>query len=411
MIGERLAGWRERLADDEGVSLVEILVAIGILGVALTAFASTMGASLISISREQSTVRGSQLANQLVEQLRAMPWPEVGFYAGDTNWAQTVVGEETVTLEGIRPADSRSPVPGPLPLGHDGTTYSVRRSIVWRDDPTDGLGAADQDSVVNDLKAISVTLGWSDRGQPYSYTASTTWAPSLDQVPQAVAQCQPQTLLDGLVTFSAEIELSPTFGLLEPFNAYAKTCGQATTVVLKIGNLVTVPLHAVQDTSGTEWSLVLNGLTSLPLGEVAVDVIATFANGATDVHSGTTTFFQPAVLQPLDVQVPSLTPYLCARQGGPRTTYRATTVEFGITGFPAPSQVTVSWTDPAGGPVNAQRTLLLIGERWRATIPQGTPLDGNQVTLTISATRALDSAQVSETFLVPVTRNNSGVCL
>ena len=395
----RLAGGED---GEAGVSLVEILVSVSILGVAMSGLASVLGASMISISREQSTVRGAQLANELVEEMRALDFDDVTFYADDGVPTYVNGHESVIDTDSYRPTASPAPLPGPEVVTHDGTTYTVTRSIVWIDDAADGVGVADQDTRTHDFKGMTVRLDWQDRGQSYDYTASTSWAPSTTDVPLHQAACQDFQLLDGVVTLTAEAEISPTGGLLDPLSVFAKTCGESATVVLTLGSLITIPLHAIADTNGQEWALTLDSLLGLPLGEVAATLVATAADGSVDTWTGTTTFIQPDILEPLDVMVPTVAPSLCVRTTT-RAAWRASTVSVQVHGFPAPTSVTVAWSD-ANGSVGAIPTSLpLLGEGWTAVIPAGTVLNGSSTTLTITAQRLLDGATASESFVVPVT--------
>lgn len=396
---------RARLAaGEQGVSLVEVLVSVGIIGVALTGFASVLGASLVSISREQSHVRGSQLANQLVEEMRSLEFGQVGFYRDDDGFVDSAA---VVALGPSRPSDSTAPLPGPETVEHDGTAYTVTRTIAWVDDAADGVGAADANSDTFDFKGMTVQLAWSDRGQAYDYTAASSWAPSTTDVPLHEAACADFRILDGVPPLGArEFEISPSGVLLDPLNVYVKTCGQAATAVLTLGNLLTVPLHAVAGTDD-EFELSLIGLVGLPVGEVVATISATAADGSVATWTETIVFFTSSLLGPLDIQVPTVSPGLCVRATGTHSAWRASTVQVQVHGFPAPDEVTVAWSDPAGSVAAGYHALLpLIGEGWRADLPAGTVLDGSSTTLTITARRLLDNATVGESFVVPVTRTD-----
>jgi hypothetical protein len=78
--GERLSA---RLRAEDGISLVEVLVAIFMLAVGVLALAGVATASLASLARSEVRQDAYNAASQSIEQLRAYHWDEVALVADD----------------------------------------------------------------------------------------------------------------------------------------------------------------------------------------------------------------------------------------------------------------------------------------------------------------------------------------
>lgn len=128
-----------RLRQEEGVSLVETLVGILLLGVVLMALGSTLTGSMAAARQDESLTHGTALATEVLEELHAVPWAHLGFYNNDgPHWRAIVpeLGGLSTVSRGTLPA---SPEPDRLvpmrTVNRDGKTYSVRTDIVWQASP------------------------------------------------------------------------------------------------------------------------------------------------------------------------------------------------------------------------------------------------------------------------------------
>jgi prepilin-type N-terminal cleavage/methylation domain-containing protein len=146
--------------DEVGLTLIELMVAIFILGVLLSATA----ASLITFSRQaafnERRVQATALLNELHEQLQTAPWDRVALYEDEiaplgtigANLAvdpPTFEGNELVLLDAPDDSTCATPSPGcardPLvPYAQpdvgliDGREYEVLQAITWVDRSGDG---------------------------------------------------------------------------------------------------------------------------------------------------------------------------------------------------------------------------------------------------------------------------------
>lgn len=161
---------RERLravaAREGGISLIEMLVAILILGVALAAFAGSMISSVRAVAQDQRLIVANALATEVVEEIQGLRWDDAAFFE-DEAVAQlggtTFEGEDLVLMDDTRTAGSSVPLPVET-IVRDGYEYTVTRAITWVDDDADGLGGADSTGDTQDYKRITVTLEWSVGG-------------------------------------------------------------------------------------------------------------------------------------------------------------------------------------------------------------------------------------------------------
>src|SRR5680860_1241592 len=208
-----------RLTADHGMSLIEMMVAILILGVVLSAFASTLTTALVSLSRDETRVRANHLANELAEDLRAAAWDDFNFYADDpgfsTGYRDASGTHDTVELGPTR-GTNIGPLPGPQTTTVDGISYTTTANIYWRDDEVDGTGAADVDGDLHDVKAFHVLVQWSTRGQSQQLTTEGVRPPTIDEMPvlptpAPTATVAPGTFaITGFTVLPTAVSISPS---------------------------------------------------------------------------------------------------------------------------------------------------------------------------------------------------------
>jgi prepilin-type N-terminal cleavage/methylation domain-containing protein len=175
--------WR----DDEGVTLVELMVSLLILGVLLSALASALVATLNGAARQQVRVQATTVGNQVVEEVQGQRFRNVGLCQSE---AVAEFGSPAV-FEGrpivlIPDADTQCSNAQRLRPSRtvtlDDVTYSVRLAITWIDDPADGLGAADANGT-DDYKRIVADLTWTERDVQRSFRAEGRVAPEATEQP------------------------------------------------------------------------------------------------------------------------------------------------------------------------------------------------------------------------------------
>lgn len=159
-------------SDQAGMTLVEVMVAMLVLTLVLSALAGVLTASLQSLRGDQSRVTGNAVANDTLEELRRFDWRKVGFSETDDGYVATFEEEDTVTFEdGGRPVPS-DPRPTPLEeVTRDGTTYTVRTHITW----------VEEDGVQQDFVRLVTIVTWQDGGRERTVRHESTRAAEADE--------------------------------------------------------------------------------------------------------------------------------------------------------------------------------------------------------------------------------------
>ena len=402
---------RRRLAGEAGISLIEILVAILVLGVILTGLATTLITSLVSLHGDELRVRASQLANQVIEDLQASPWDETGFFEDDAGYLEQYDGEDTVTL-----GDSRDGAPGPRPtavIDRDGIDYEVTTNITWVDE-----SGEEQER----LKAFDVLVEWTARGVPQSHSVRAVRAPTPDEV--AVGEEEPEDFEITSFTVNPQpVELSELGFTQYPITIRLTTSLPALTAPrLSVELDETLPtewaleLYDGDGPEGTEWRLVIleeEGQVAPGAYEFVVDARKELPSLETDVDQAVETvwFVKPSDVE-MEVQEPTFSPGpFCRPNGNPKATHFAVTVRFEVHGVTGADSAYVKFEgqdhEYGAGYVGATAQ----GAVFEAVIPQGTPIDKSQAELVLRAYRTVDSQEATLFYSAPVeSENNKEKC-
>ena len=192
----RLAARSRRPRGDAGMSLVEISVAMVILGIVLAAAAAALITFVKGISSNEGNVRANQLANATIERLRTANWNSVGFAPTAPGYRAARPDAPSQPTANLPSGASVDPQILPLrtvapPAGDaSAPTYTVRTDITWVDDCKNGNSSA----ASFDYKQLTVEVTWSDRSGNHVVRADTFRAPrSYEHVPVTVLEplCTP----------------------------------------------------------------------------------------------------------------------------------------------------------------------------------------------------------------------------
>lgn len=124
--------WRagvRRAGDDAGLTIVELLIALFIVMLAFAALASTVLASFASIRNNEARVRGTALANELIEEMAAIPYLSLGLSEDDE-----AIDAGDPTFEGellVMLPDDVALIPVDQNIERDGRVYEVERWVTW----------------------------------------------------------------------------------------------------------------------------------------------------------------------------------------------------------------------------------------------------------------------------------------
>lgn len=387
-----------RLREDEGITLVEIMVSITILMVTLGAFASTIAQSLQVTTQDEQYVRANQFASDVLEATWALEWDLVGFYEGDAGYTSTAIDpdsgttRQTVSLGGVRPATSpgnQAPLPLEEPPPVDGTSYTVDRQITWIDDPVIPGG--------QNHKAVVVRLSWDLRGQPFELTSSAVRSPTLAEDGRTLASGATSCGQGELTSFEispADVVIRPPSdtspgGTTQAITVTARTCEGAASVLLVTDPADPLANFGMIQVSPGLWSTTFQaGTTQF---QPATYTWTARSTGDRVYERQATVTLRQEVLVPFGIVSVSPTPLpICVdNRNNPRTT-AATTVVVEVEGGVAQS-VRMTWT----GGQNTSVNLNPINQQpgfWTGTIPNNARMARGNVTIAVSATQQ-DSLQ------------------
>lgn len=135
-------GTRRRLGEEGGLSLVEMMIALMIFTVAVFALLGSLIASARSVVDQQLRADATRVATQRLEATRSADYDDLA------------IGTETETV-----------------TTSNGGEMDVERVVAWMDawDPASGSG--------EDVKVVTVTVSWSDRGRDREVVYTTAVAP------------------------------------------------------------------------------------------------------------------------------------------------------------------------------------------------------------------------------------------
>jgi hypothetical protein len=242
------------------MTLVEMMVAIFVVGLVLMALASTLMTSLRSVQGSERVVRSTQLGNEIVEELLAVPYDQLGLYSGE---AQNVFGAATFegaalvlfpNYDGYDADDptNRDPVVPVVErsVTRDGITYDIRTAIVWVE-AEHSLGDVEPKA----YKRIVVDLAWTLRGQ--ERTARVEGMQSSEPSDRNLSV----SVTPDVIPLSASPEGKNGVGFL--IDVFAEEPQSIVRVEWRnrAGTLQTSDLNPVPGTDGHQWRLPFNANT------------------------------------------------------------------------------------------------------------------------------------------------------
>ncbi|MBW3603424.1 MAG: prepilin-type N-terminal cleavage/methylation domain-containing protein [Actinobacteria bacterium] len=395
-------------SEEDGFTLVEMLVAILLLAIILSAMVSVIITSLTSMQREEQRVRATQLAQEELERIRAIEWDCAAIDSTDPDYSPTYGGNTTVVLDPTECSDtSIAPDPSPTVRAVDGIDYTVTRNVYWIDDPADGTAAAGTDSEPQDYKEFRADIGWTFRGEAYTYANTSTRVPTVEEVP---LDSPPPSATFEITSLEVDpVSVGTSSGATtSTITVIVETSQAASSVNLTVASPSTFGTQAFSDISsgaGVRWQKTIPaGSTAFPNGDHEFVVDATGSLGS-DSETETVTFAEAPAVTPVTIKNPVLSPGepLCV---GGSSLHQAVTITVDVDGVSTSDDADLSWTDKTGGATMSPVVATANGAQFTATIPAGTQFNRTTTTLTIDARRIADNTVAQATFSVPVQKHN-----
>lgn len=134
---------------DEGFTLVEMLIALVILGFVMMAMASVAVGSFGSVRSSNAQAVANQVANEVIEELRSRPFDSVSPPGTSTQYSP-VLGQQTVK----------------------GTTFTPTATVLWVNDPCNGPASGTTRASYDYLR-FNVVVAWSVKGTAKSVTVDS----------------------------------------------------------------------------------------------------------------------------------------------------------------------------------------------------------------------------------------------
>ncbi|MBE0447745.1 MAG: hypothetical protein IBX64_06555 [Actinobacteria bacterium] len=137
-----------KLREEKAFGIIDALMAIVIMSIALFALIGLFSISVKAVASSKASTTATQLANKKIEEIRAKPFDDI------------IPGPATEETQAIL-----------------GTTYTIKTTIEWVDDPIDN---ENQDPKGRDLrggrtdyKRVEVTVKWTSNGKEQKFTTVT----------------------------------------------------------------------------------------------------------------------------------------------------------------------------------------------------------------------------------------------
>lgn len=182
---------RLRRADEEGFTIVEMVVATTLLAASLLALAHLMFGSMSTLGAVRQRSVFLERATEEMEALRSLPWEETGVSTSDPAYATAYPGGSFEGRAAIAVAS------GPAAVSQrttDDESYTVRR---WITVGPQGAGA-------NRPRRLDVAVEWSEEGSPRTirltsvrYPGGLGPATGENQRPEVTATASPTTAVAG----------------------------------------------------------------------------------------------------------------------------------------------------------------------------------------------------------------------
>ena len=397
---------RRRLATDEGLTLVELLAALVVIGIVLAATASTLITSLMSVATGELRVRASQIANEEIENLRSIPWSDAGFLQDDLDAAVDTAGvaygsgfegDDYVVLDEDVAGDL-VPLPGARPAWDD--RYTVETHIVEVDD-----GLIDTEG----HRRFVVLVSWSDRGTDRVLRAEALRTPTSDEVDFEELEILFFEISQYDVIPQSQ-QLTPSGNTSQDIAISVRTTLPASSVVLsyvqKDGSPVTLTL-ADASGDGLHWTANIGTTGEFDAGSsVPFEVTAHSAVDGSSDEASTNVHFLTPELPSIEILSPDVSPALCvSNSGNPRVQHRASEVTVRIRHVTSADDVSMTWETSSGetavsgpsfdGYEDGGETAV-----FRGSLPSGTTYSppANSTVVRIDAHREADMVEAGQSY-------------
>ncbi|MCU1587491.1 MAG: hypothetical protein JWN31_984 [Frankiales bacterium] len=255
---------RDEVATEDGLSLIEMIVALLLVSMILISFVGVSIAGVTSSRAAEARSRANEVGNQEVETFKSIPWLSLGLYDNDTTAAgaspSSTCGSESVVSLG-----ASAPTPRVAPAFYrvtniNGRNYTITNCITWRDDPADGTVAAGNEADTDngqDVKHLVTTVSWTLLGKTRTITFDSLRSPTAAEVPP-VSHSTATLVLTATAPSPASQQLAADSTLTSPLTLGATTSLTATGVtVTYTGQSGPVTQNLSSSDGGSTWTITI----------------------------------------------------------------------------------------------------------------------------------------------------------
>lgn len=250
----RMRRYRRAFEDEEGISLVELMMAAFIIAVALVALAGVTASSITSLRVSRSRQMAVDASSAALEQARALDYEQVALPVGATS--DTTFGGENIVFshQGSVSHESTAGV---------GNEITVTTYVTW----------VVQDGLPQAARRVTTVATWTDGGQTRTLSESTIVAQAERGLPVPNFGVQPPAASKTTAPGSSSTDTCPSETRIDHT---LTNVGASDSYEVRVkGNGETVSLSGSKFTSAnTKWSVTVYFTPAVGSGSPPADVTA-----------------------------------------------------------------------------------------------------------------------------------------
>lgn len=155
----------KKLREEEAFGIVEALMALTILSLVLVALLGLLMVSVKAVASSKLSTTATQVANQCIEDIRALPYGDVGILESEKSKVEPYEPADNIPTGSLKAVETQTV---------SGIEFTIKYKVVWVDDSQDGLGSDDTDTAgPKDYKQVMVNIHWIINETTKTASAST----------------------------------------------------------------------------------------------------------------------------------------------------------------------------------------------------------------------------------------------
>jgi len=156
-----LARYTSFMRTRRGMSLIDVVVGVALMLITFSALFALLQVSLALSTLAKTKAVAIELASTQMEYLRSLPYSALGTVGGAPSGALEQTATSTI----------------------NGVTYVLHTRIVYSDDPADGIGVNDSNSIITDYKKAEIVVAFSANRTQNSVTLVSNFVPQGIETP------------------------------------------------------------------------------------------------------------------------------------------------------------------------------------------------------------------------------------